>query len=76
MLHDGIHAVITAIAFPPMCRIFGFMRSYSESHAQRKRGALTRASLSIHHIMLTIKCFCNFYGLVTPLDYRPVDDVP
>lgn len=27
---------------------------------KRKRGALTRASLSIHHIMLTIKCYLSF----------------
>lgn len=33
------------------------------SHAiylYRKRGALARASLSIHHIMLTIKCYLSF----------------
>lgn len=37
----------------------------------RKRGALTSTPLSIHHIMLKIKC-----GLVSSFDNFPVDDIP
>ncbi len=43
----------------------GFCNILSTIHTQRKRGALTRASLSIHHIMLTISALVIFVVLTS-----------
>lgn len=43
----------------------GFCNILYTIHTQRKRGALTRASLSIHHIMLTISALVIFVVLTS-----------
>lgn len=52
------------VRFVPLLSLFvAFLLSDKSSDKgghKRKRGALTRASLSIHHIMLTIKCYYIF----------------
>lgn len=46
-----------------MMQLYGAQRGgypHAIYRMYRKRGALARASLSIHHIMLTIKCYLSF----------------
>lgn len=79
----GYMAIIRRLAARQHCRRIKTVEQqipqmYSVAKRQRKRGALTSTPLSIHHIMLKLKCYSlmSRFILISVFDYFPVDDVP